>query len=279
MLTLDLTHPKAGELLSQSFHASADRLDLAALAVAALEYPSLDIERTQDHLDRLARRVVAARTDSWTPVDQVEALRTVLVEEEDLRGNEARYHDPENSFINRVLDQKRGIPISVSVVWLEVARRAGIPLYGVGFPGHFLVAIGRDGGRLVVDPFNGGKLLSTEDCEALLRQVVPEARLSDALFAPTPVREIVWRMLMNLKRIYLSRGDQLRAIKVQDLLLQLAPDHPLELRTRAALLSSLGAYRAALSDLERVMQLGPAPDAAALKSAAKALKERLQFVN
>ncbi len=279
MLTLDLTHPKAGELLSQSFNASTERLDLAALAVAAMEYPSLDVERIQDQLDRLARRVLAVRTDSWTPLDQVEAMRKVLVEEEDLRGNEERYHDPENSFINRVLDQKRGIPISLSVVWLEVARRAGIPLYGVSFPGHFLVAIDADGGRLVVDPFNGGKLLSTGDCEGLLRRVNPDAQLSDALFAPSPVREIVWRMLTNLKRLFLSRGDQLRAIKVQDLLLQLAPDHPLELRTRAALLSSLGAYRAALSDLERVMQLGPAPDAAALKIAAKTLKERLQFVN
>ncbi len=276
---LDLTHPLPGELLSQSLNASPERLDLAALAVAALEYPSLDVDGIQERLDVLARRVLAARESSWTPLDQIAALTKVLVEEEGFRGNEERYHDPENSFLNRVLDQKRGIPISVSVVWLEVARRAGIRLQGVGFPGHFLVAINADGGRILLDPFNGGKLLSLEDCATLLRRSMPGAQLSAELFEPARVREITWRMLMNLKRIYLERGDQMRAIKVQDLLLQIAPDHPVELRTRAALLSSLGAYRAALTDVERVMRLGPAPDAVALQMAAKALKQRLQFVN
>src|SRR5215211_5282863 len=278
VVTQDLSHPRAERLLSRAME-SPQRLDLAALAIAALEYPALDPSDTEARLEFLAARVRAVRRASWAAEDQLRALRKVLVEEERFRGNEANYADPENSFLNVVLVRKLGVPISLSVVWLEVARRAQIPLYGVGFPGHFVVALDATHGRIVVDPFSSGRSLTADDCLAILKRHSPEAKLSEALFEPTSVRAIAWRVLLNLKRVYLQREDQARAVKVEDLLLQLAPNHPGELRTRAALLSSLGAYKAALRDLERAMELGPAPDAAALVEAARVLRQRLQFLN
>ena len=278
VLTQDLSHPRAELLLSQALRLP-QRLDLAALAIAALEYPALDPAVSQAKLDLLGARVRALHRNTWGPEEQLRALRRVLIEEERFRGNEANYSEPENSFLNVVLSRKLGIPISLSVVWLEVARRAQIPLYAVGFPGHFVVALDGADGRIVVDPFSGGRSLTADECLAILRRHSPNATLSEALFEPVPVRAITWRMLLNLKRVYLQRGDQARAVKVEDLLLQLAPNHPGELRTRAALLSSLGAYKAALRDLERAMEIGPSADSAALVEAARLLRQRLQYLN
>ena len=279
VLTQDLTHPRAERLLAQALAASPERLDLAALAIAALEFPGLDVADWQAQLDFLASRVRACVGESAGVAEQYTALRKVLVEEEGFRGNAAHYADPDNSFLNLVLTRKVGIPISLSVVWLEVARRAEIPLYGVAFPGHFLVALSGDGTRIVVDPFNRGRTLSSEDLNAMLRRTAANVLLTDELFEPASVRAISWRMLMNLKRLYINKSDQPRAVKVENLLLQLAPNHPAELRARAALLSSLGAYGAALKDLERAIEIGRAPDVPALVEAAKVLRQRLQYLN
>ncbi len=277
MLTQDLTHPRAGALLAEALASSPERLELAAFAVAALEFPALDVPTFDAQLDRYAQRVMALEGQSAP--EQIAALRQVLVEEEGFRGNERDFGDPANSYLNVVLERKVGIPISLSVVWVEVARRAGIGLYGVGFPGHFLTALDGPDGRVVVDPFGAGRILTPDECAVLLRRAVPNALVSEELFQPASVRAITWRMLGNLKRVHGARGDQGRALKVEDLLLQLAPDHPGELRARAALLSNLGAYRAALADVERALSLGSAPDAPALQAAAKHLRERLAFVN
>lgn len=279
MLTLDLTHPLAEELLAQALKSNPERLDLAALAIAALEFPALDPEPTLDALERLARRVSRRLPENASASAQLDALREVLVDEEGFTGDLSRYGEAEMSFLNCVVDRKVGLPITLSVVWIEVARRAGIPLYGVGFPGHFLCALDAPEGTLFVDPFGKGRLLTPEELQALLHRTVPGAQVTPQLLQPAPLVAIVWRMLSNLKRLYLSHQDPARALKVEDLLLQLAPDHPSELRARAALRSSLGAYRAALDDLEKCLALGPAKDAPALEAAARALRERLQFLH
>ncbi|HZA14362.1 MAG TPA: transglutaminase-like domain-containing protein [Myxococcaceae bacterium] len=255
------------------------RLDWASLAIAALEYPGLDPADTEARLDFLAARARALHPRGSTPDQQVRALRKVLIDEEGFRGNSVNYTDPENSFLNVVLIRKLGIPISLSVLWLEVARRSSIPLYGIAFPGHFLVALETPGGRLVIDPYDGGRALTLDDCSGLLKKHAPNSTLSEEHFEPAAIRTIVWRMLLNLKHVYFKRGDHARAVKIEDLLLQLAPNHPGELRARAALLSALGAYKAALKDLERALEIGPAPDSAALLEAAKLLRHRLQFLN
>lgn len=278
--TLDLTQPVAERLLREALGAAPERLDLAALSIATLDRPALDVAEILHRLDGLARRVSVALLSGPRPAsraDQITAVRRVLVEDEGLRGNEVEYHDPANSFIDVVLERRVGLPISLSVVWIEVARRAGIALYGVAFPGHFLVALGAGAARIVVDPFGGGRILGAVDCATLLTRAIPNALLSDELFAPASVRTTAWRMLQNLKSIYLGANDELRAARVENLLLQLRPDDVTELRERAELLISLGAHQEALRDLERVLRLGAAPDRAVIEATIAALRSRTRY--
>ncbi|GEN12698.1 hypothetical protein MFU01_77350 [Myxococcus fulvus] len=263
--------------------AEPPRLDLAALAIATLDRPELDAPACLHMLDVLACRVqVEAErlNDKGEALAPLRALRHVLSDIEGFRGNEDNYHSPENSFLDQVLERKLGLPITLSVVYLEVARRAGIPLYGVPFPGHFLVAHDAGDHKLVMDPFHQGDILTEHGCEELLKRVAPQLKFDRAMLAPAPVELIAYRMLSNLRRVYLGREDRERGLAVVDLLLLLAPDHPGELRTRAALLANLGAYRAALRDVERCLELSPeAPDRERLELTAQELRERAALLN
>jgi len=277
--------PRARELMKQALQADPPRLDLAALAICALEHPTVDVEQCQHALDVYAEQVKAKYPEKAPLIVKLQALRRVLSDEAGFRGNEEKYHSAENSFLNRVLEQKLGLPISLSVVFLEVARRADIPMFGVSFPGHFLVASDADdpteaGRKLILDPFNEGKLLTEAGCEDLLAKVAPQVKFSPKLLTPAPVKSVAYRMLNNLKRIYLDQGDGERALRVVDLMLVVSPDHPGELRARAAILSALGAYRAALTDVERCLELSPqAPDHQSLQLTARALRQRVEFLH
>ncbi|MBZ4418185.1 SirB1 family protein [Myxococcus sp. RHSTA-1-4] len=273
----------ARERLVSALAAEPPRLDLAALAIATLGSPALDAPGCLHMLDVLACRVqVEAErlTEKGEALAPLRALRHVLADIEGFRGNEEDYHSPENSFLDQVLERKVGLPITLSVVYLEVARRAGISLYGVPFPGHFLVAHDAGDHKLVMDPFHHGDILTEHGCEELLKRVAPQLKFDRAMLAPAPVELITYRMLSNLRRVYLGREDCERGLAVVDLLLLLAPDHPGELRTRAALLANLGAYRAALKDVERCLELSPeAPDRDRLELTARELRERAALLN
>jgi regulator of sirC expression with transglutaminase-like and TPR domain len=272
---------RARQLLVRALEADPPRLDAAALGIAALEDPELDLRRCERSFAALADRVRDQRAGDGL-LEGVQALRAVLADEEGFRGSsEEDYQNPENSFLDRVLERKVGLPITLSVLYLEVARRARVPLFGVSFPGHFLVAGELGGGRkLVLDPFHGGTLLTEAGCEDLLRRVAPQVKFSPGMLVAASVRTIAYRMLNNLKRVYLEQGDGDRALGVVDLMLTLAPDHPGELRARATILSALGAYRAALRDVERCLELSPdAPDQDSLRMTAKALRHRVELLN
>ncbi|XXF79829.1 transglutaminase-like domain-containing protein [Myxococcaceae bacterium GXIMD 01537] len=275
--------PLARERLVSALAADPPRLDLAALAIATLACPELDAPGCLHTLDALAARVqveVERHCERGEMLGQLQALRHVLADIEGFRGNAEDYHDPQNSFLNRVLERKVGLPIGLSVVYLEVARRAGIRLFGVSFPGHFLVACEAGDHKLVVDPFNSGNILTVHGCSELLKRVAPQLKFDPSMLAPAPVELIAYRMLSNLRRIYLEREDAERGLAVVDLLLLLAPNHPGELRTRAALLASLGAYRAALKDVEKCLELSPdAPDRERLELTARELRERAALLN
>jgi len=269
MRSLALHSTRARALLTEGLGAEPPRLDLAACAVAALEDEALDVEQVLHTLDALAARVRALEPGRLDALGRAQALRRVLADEEGFWGDGDTYDAPENSFLDRVLSRKKGLPITLAVVYLEVARRAGVPLFGVSFPGHFLVACPSEDGKLVLDP-----------CQDLLAKVAPQVRFQPRLLSPAPAKVIVWRMLNNLKRSWLERTQGERAARAVDLLLQLHPDHPGELRARATILSALGAYRAALADVERCLELSPdAPDQAQLELTAQALRHRLEFLN
>ncbi|WP_233166309.1 SirB1 family protein [Archangium sp. Cb G35] len=273
----------ARERLVSALAADPPRLDLAALAIATLNRPELDTSAYLHTLDALAARVqleMERHTGHGEVLAGLTALRHVLADIEGFSGNEEDYQAPENSFLDQVLERKVGLPITLSVVYLEVARRAGIPLYGVPFPGHFLVACSAGDHKLVVDPFHGGEILTEEGCKELLERVAPQLRFNPTMLSPAPVELITYRMLSNLRRVYLERDESERGLAVVDLLLMLAPNHPGELRTRASLLANLGAYRAALKDVERCLELSPeAPDRDRLELTARELRERAELLN
>ncbi|WPB74497.1 transglutaminase-like domain-containing protein [Archangium violaceum] len=282
-ITSTLSPSVARERLLSALAADPPRLDLAALAIATLNRPELDTSAYLHTLDALAARVqleMERHTGHGEVLAGLTALRHVLADIEGFRGNEDDYQAPENSFLDQVLEQKVGLPITLSVVYLEVARRAGIPLYGVPFPGHFLVACSAGDHKLVVDPYHGGEILTEEGCKELLERVAPQLRFNPSMLAPAPVELITYRMLSNLRRVYLERDESERGLAVVDLLLMLAPNHPGELRTRASLLANLGAYRAALKDVERCLELSPeAPDRDRLELTARELRERAELLN
>ena len=278
--TLLVTHPRARELLGQGLGSTPPRLDLAACAVASLVDDDFEVEAVEQRLESLAARVRARLGREVETGRQLEALRQVLVQEEGFTGRGSVDDSPENSALHRVLERRTGLPILLSTVYLEVARRAAIPLLGVSFPAHFLVTTPGPGERLVLDPFRRGVLLTPRQCEELLARMAPAVRFTPRLLAPASVPTIATRMLSNLKRSYLARGDGERALRVIDLLLLLAPDHPGELRARAGILSALGAYRAALSDIERCLELSPdASDQNDLRLAARVLRQRADYLN
>jgi regulator of sirC expression with transglutaminase-like and TPR domain len=248
--------------LQRAMNTPGDDLATPALAIARLEYPSLDPRPYVQLLDRMGREA-AARMDG-TRENALRAFSEYLYDEQGFAGNRVRYDDPRNSFINEVLERRTGIPISLAVVYLEVARRAGLRVDGINFPGHFLLrapgVIGSDSGTdfVIVDPFHGGAQLSEYDCRQLLRQHVgDEAAFDAALLAPATRHDIVVRMLVNLKRLYVGMRSFPQARFVSSLLLGIDPSAISELRDRGLLAYHLQDFPAALRDLEEYLRLVP----------------------
>lgn len=256
-------------------------LDEAALAIAEEEYPDLDVEEVLVRLDRLGERVRARAPAPERAASILSGVRHVLVEEEGLRGNERDYHDPRNSFLNEVLERKVGIPISLSVVWMEVARRAGLRLDGVGFPGHFLVKYVSPGGtEIFVDPFNAGELLSADECVARYRARTGGRDLDRRYLDAVAPRQILARMLHNLRRVYLERRDDVRAYWVLDRILMLTPGQLEALRDRGLVAARLGGASAAARDLEAYLARSPsAADADEVRRVLAGMRGKRPFVN
>jgi regulator of sirC expression with transglutaminase-like and TPR domain len=258
-------------------------LDLAraALAVAREEYPELDEGKYLRVLDRMADGVQSGLPAGATVERRVGRINTYLFHELGFAGNHADYYDPRNSFLNDVLDRRLGIPLTLSIVYMEVGRRCGLQVDGVGFPGHFLCKVRVQGGELVVDPFRRGQLLGVDDLKKLLASAVGEkVKFDPRLLQPAKAREILVRMLQNLRGLYQQRDDIPRALSAVDRILLLAPEDARALRDRAQLYEKLGGSAAAAADLEKVLQLEPgAPDAEALRARVLRLRGTSEYLN
>ena len=254
------------DALVAASNAPGTGLDHAALVIARIEYPRLDpsayIARLDDMGDAarqwIARHVEA--TGDGSPLSRVNALNAYLFDDQHFAGDRERYEDPRNSCLNQVLDRRSGIPITLSVVYMEVGRRAGLEIDGVNFPGHFLVrvpdTIGRRSRGLIVDPFHAGALLSEHHCRTLLQKHVgSEVAFSRSLMAPATRTQVLARMLLNLKRIYMQMRSFPQARDVTDLLLALTPSALGELRDRGLLAYHLNDINAALHDLQTYLKL------------------------
>lgn len=261
------------ERFTQLINGSEEDLNLAeaALLIAQEEQPELDIDAYLGRLDELAAKVRSRLSEAPSFADIIQELNTVLFREEGLVGNQSNYMDPHNSFLNEVLDRKLGIPISLSVVYIEVGNRLGVPLVGVGFPGHFVVKYEGPDGETILDPFQGGSVVSQEQMEHKLRAMYgpnnPFIAQLPKLLAAVGKKDILLRMLRNLKQIYTQQEDFERALSVMERILLLAPDHPVEVRDRGALHHRMGHQQLAVRDFQRYLQLAPkAEDAKAVRA-------------
>ncbi len=256
-------------------------LDRAALLLAAEEYPLLQIESYLSLLDSFAARA-RVRDDLFAdPVTRIMRLNEVLFSEFGFRGNTDQYFDARNSFLNDVLDRRTGIPITLSVVYLEVARRIELPLVGVGLPGHFLVKYDDGAQEILLDPFHGGRLLTEDDCRAKIAEMYQgEMRFHKALLAAVSKRQILLRMLRNLKGIYAQAKDHAKTLSVIERLLLLAPEADTELRDRGLVHFGLQRYAEARADLEAYLRRAPqASDAKDIKDLLAKVRQRQAQLN
>lgn len=238
-------------------------LGLGALLIAAEAYPNLDIAVYLDKIEHLADAARPVLDEVGRAEEKPLALMSFLCGERGFVGNLDDYYDPRNSYLNEVLERRTGIPITLVVLYIEVARRLGLRVDGVGFPGHFLAKCRAGNTEIILDPFHG-KRLTEIDCQDRLRsQFGPQARpLRDQLQSATK-KAILTRMLGNLKHIHLRARSFEAALACCDRILLLAPDAALERRDRGLLYEQLECYGAAEADLENFLAVAPHDESAA----------------
>jgi regulator of sirC expression with transglutaminase-like and TPR domain len=243
-----------------------DEIDLAvaALVLGRDVYPDLDIPRYIRCLDECAERVREDIAAAESRAAALMRLNEYLFEEEGYSGNTADYYDPRNSYLNEVIDRHLGIPITLCVLYLEIAGRVGLPVTGVSFPGHFLVQCPLEDGQVVLDPFSRGISLGIPQLDSLLRQVfgdaAPSVRDAPQLLQPATSRHILVRILRNLKAIHRNLGEEDRELVALERILILDPDAAPELRERAELFERHQCFAAAWRDLARYRELRPDGD-------------------
>jgi regulator of sirC expression with transglutaminase-like and TPR domain len=250
------------ELVSREQFALAE----ACLLIAQDEYPAVDVAGCTGQLEAIAATVRGRFAADAAPEQRVAAINRHLFEELRFRGNVEAYYDPRNSYLNQVLERRIGIPITLAIVFLEVARRVGLAAQGVAFPGHFMVKVRARRGALVLDPFGGGAAQSEGDLRDRLEQALPQERAATAALQPhleaATSREIVARVLRNLKSIYLRSGALESVLAVMQRMLLVVPESAEELRDRGLVYARLDCFRPAAADLQNYLRRRPdAPDA------------------
>lgn len=240
-----------------------EKIDLvqAALLIARTAFPDLDAHRYLERLDKWADRFHRGLNPSPTAGDILSRLNRILFDEEGLSGDQHSYYDPQNSFLNRVLDRKLGIPITLSLIYMEVARRAGVAVHGYALPGHFIAGLSQVSGPLYVDPFNRGEILTEEECRDLIRvHYGRTAALDSSWKAPASKKSIIKRMLRNLKGIYRQLNQDMQSFEMLQWILTVDPDAPEELKERGLLYETMGNSTYAVRDLEHYLAVAPASE-------------------
>jgi regulator of sirC expression with transglutaminase-like and TPR domain len=233
----------------------------AALLIAADDYRELDVAAYLARLDEMAATLKHRLRTDISPADTIVALNRFLFDEHGFSGNAADYYDPRNSFLNEVLDRKRGIPITLALVYLEIGRRVGLPVQGVSFPGHFLVKCPLREGTVVLDPYGKGASLSLDELRKRVKQlrngVEPSKAALTNLLAAASNKDIIVRMLRNLKGIYTHHKEWLRALNASERIISVMPALAEEYRERGMIYLNLECFRAALFDLQAYIKMLP----------------------
>jgi regulator of sirC expression with transglutaminase-like and TPR domain len=267
--------PRARQLFYREVNQPDSSIDLAkaALYMALEEYPNFEPEEYLEALDAMADEVRDRLPAQNYPLRIIQTINRYLYEDLEFAGNDAEYYDPRNSFLNQVIDRRTGIPITLSLVYLEVAKRIDFPMVGIGMPGHFLIMPYFEDAGIFVDAFNQGEILFSEDCQARLSRIYGQPmKLQPAFLAPVSHKQLLGRMLGNLKAIYLQRRDAIRVLGAIERILLLFPDALGELRDRGILYYQFGRVAEARNDLAIYLRNAPnAEDAVRIRQ----LLERL----
>lgn len=239
------------------------KIDLAraALLMARIEYPHLDESFYLDRLEDMAVRLRSRISGKSSPEILLGEVNRLLFEEEGFRGNLRYYLDPRSYLLNQVLDRKLGNPLSLSLVFMEVGRKAGLDVRGIGLPGQFITALYKDTRKILIDPFNQGRMLSEERCRRMVLERYGDSKPFETSFLnPVGPKYILGRLLRNLKTFYQHMGKDLKAFQVIEWILALNPEATIELRERALLYEGLGDADRAVRDLVRYLELSPAAE-------------------
>lgn len=232
-------------------------MDAAALDLATIEFPSMVAAPYLARLDEMGAEL-ADETEGLSGPEFVARANIYLFQDLGFRGNEGNYYDPKNSCLNWVLDQRTGIPITLSVLYLELARRAGRPVFGIGLPGHFVVQYDDGEYSSYIDPFNGGQLLNESECRELVKDLAAAKEVAERkILEPVGARYILIRMLNNLRAAYFRRESFERAAAVLDLLVQSSPSTPDYYKGRAIANVHIRKFRSASADFEEYLRLSP----------------------
>ena len=258
-----MTPAEARDAFTRFLKTPEAEMDLAegALLIAAEEYPELRLGAYLDRIERLAGELREVVGDEISPAGVVERCNAFFFEAQRFRGNHADYYDPRNSYLNEVLERRLGIPITLSVVYVVVGERAGLPLRGVGMPGHFMVKYAPRAaeGEVFIDPFHG-RVRSREECAKMLGEMYGEAvPMRPGFLEPSPKRQILARILNNLKGIYMGKGDLQRALASSDRIMLANPHATGEWRDRGMIEFRLHRDRDALRDFARYLEIRPEP--------------------
>jgi regulator of sirC expression with transglutaminase-like and TPR domain len=266
--------------------APEDRINLAeaALVIAAEEYPGLDVDGYLGCIDGMAAGLRKRLRQDITATETIIALNRYVFEELGFAGNADDYYDPRNSFLNEVIDRRLGIPITLSVIYIEIGRRVGLALHGVSFPGNFLVKCVVRDGAIILDPYACGASLGVEELQQRLQALHNGVDVTPALvkgmLSAAGGREILARVLRNLKGIYLQQKDMLKALSATERIIALAPAAAEEYCDRGKIYLELECFCAALADFRHYLQLRPgASDAQTVRQRVAELQQVVARLN
>lgn len=232
----------------------------AALMIARLEYEDLDIENYLSKIQSIANEINNRLPETANAAEILKQLNHVLFIEKGYEGNSQAYYDPKNSFLNDVIERKLGIPISLSILYIELGHALGLPLAGVSFPGHFLVKLEISDGAIVLDPYFGGISLNEEDIEERLQEYygprLDKSRLHGVL-ASCSNKEIILRVMRNLRNLYMQEESWHKALPIADIMVNLETDQADALKARGAIYDQLECHTPALADYSAYLRLSP----------------------
>lgn len=252
----------------------------AALCIAGEEYPEMNIRMYMEMLGSWTKLLYQAASES-NRLSRMEVLHDLLFQKMQFSGNIENYYDPKNSFLNDVIDSRKGIPISLSVIYLELAWRLGMTASGVGFPGHFLVRVLEGGQPFYVDPFYRGRIMTESECVDFWNDISEgELEFQKSFLSPVTKKQILGRMLRNLKEIYLEQQDYPKLIRVLDNLISLDPDEADEIRDRGIVYYQIQSFANALQDFETYLSMAPdAEEAEVIRQYVEILREYRSHLN